>query len=92
MLILQMLDDFASAGQRFEEAHKENIPVVVFDNINVLAKRAPMFFAVLQGLAKEAADRKLFKVIFVSSDGRAPSLFQGKMLVSHRQVEFTNAA
>jgi hypothetical protein len=51
-----------------------------------------MFFAVLQGLAKEAADRKLFKVIFVSSDGRAPSLFQGKMLVSHRQVEFTNAA
>jgi hypothetical protein len=33
MVILQILDDFAHAAQRFEERHKHKIAVVIFDNI-----------------------------------------------------------
>jgi hypothetical protein len=57
MVIFHMLDDFAHAAQRFEERHKHKIAVVIFDNIDVLTKQSPSFFSVLQGIAKEAADR-----------------------------------
>lgn len=45
---------------------------MVFDNINLIAKANKEFLAVLQGAAKMAADKSLFKMVFVGSDGVAP--------------------
>ena len=52
-------------------------PVLVVDNINRLAKKAPEVLETLQEGAKDAVGSGLFKAVFVTSDGSAPTQMQG---------------
>ena len=58
---------------------KENnrAPVIVIDNINILANDAPQILKILQEDAKDAVGSGLFTAVFVSSDGSAPSQMIG---------------
>jgi len=66
-----VFDDFEHAAAKFKAEHNRNA-FLVFDNINLIAKANKEFLAVLQGAAKMAADKSLFKMVFVGSDGVAP--------------------
>ena len=53
-------------------------PVIVFDNTNILARKAEEVLEILQLGAKGAIDEKLFVAVFVSSDGWAPNQMESK--------------
>jgi len=55
---------------------------VVFDNVNILARDDPVRLRGFQELAKLAADKGLFKVVFVCSDGVAPFKMEIPFLVA----------
>ena len=52
-------------------------PVLVIDNINILATDTPEVLKILQRGAKNAVDSCLFTTVFVSSDGAAPNQMFG---------------
>ena len=54
------------------------MPVIVFDNVNRLAKHHPEILEVLQEGAKDAVDDRAFITVFVSSDGLAPTQLESK--------------
>ena len=58
---------------------KENnrAPVIVIDNVNRLANKAPEILKILQEGAKDAVGSGLFTAVFVTSDGSAPSQMIG---------------
>ena len=67
----------------YEYAKKHNQPaVLVIDNINLLAKKDPEMLEVLQEDAKSWADNQYIKVVFVTSEGKAPKLMKGKKFYS----------
>lgn len=45
------------------------MPVLVIDNINILATEALDYLRILQNQAKEWADKSILIVVFVASDG-----------------------
>ena len=51
--------------------------MIVIDNINRLAKKAPEILEILQEGAKDAVGSGLFTAVFVTSDGSAPSQMRG---------------
>ena len=53
-------------------------PVIVIDNINRLSTKAPEILKILQDGAKDAVGTGLFRAVFVTSDGSAPSQMQCK--------------
>ena len=74
----RMFEDFERFAKKFKaEYHRP--AVLVFDNINIVATKDPELLYTLQGIAKDATDRNLFKVVFVCSDGVAPAQMQGKL-------------
>jgi len=48
------------------------------DNTNMIARYNLNLLRMLQGIAKQAADENLFKVIFVASDGVSPAAMKRK--------------
>ena len=51
---------------------------MVIDNINVITDKQPEVLDMLQDRAKQAADKGLYKVVFVCPDGAALIWMQGK--------------
>lgn len=51
--------------------------MIVIDNINRLANKAPEILDILQEGAKDAVGSGLFTAVFVTSDGSAPSQMRG---------------
>lgn len=74
----RILADFKQFAAKFQAEHGHPA-VLVFDNINAIAKHDPGLLWELQSRAKESADEKSFKVVFVCSDGVAPALMKGKV-------------
>jgi len=71
--------DFEHFADKFLSEH--GLPaVLVFDNINTIAKKDPELLYKLQSLAKEAADKGPYKIVFVCSDSTAPAQMKGKLL------------
>ncbi|KAI5842016.1 hypothetical protein BZA05DRAFT_449381 [Tricharina praecox] len=62
--------DFEQFATRLLAEHGHRA-VLVFDNIDVIAKEDPKLLYTLQSLAKEAADNGPYKMVFVCSDGPA---------------------
>jgi hypothetical protein len=62
---------------------KENnkAPVIVIDNINRLANKAPEILDILQEGAKDAVGSGLYTAVFVTSDGSAADRMQGNQLL-----------
>lgn len=52
--------------------------MIVFDNVNRLAKHHPEILEVLQEGAKDAVDDRALITVFVSSDGLAPTQLESK--------------
>jgi hypothetical protein len=69
--IFEVLNDFRVAAAEFKAKHRRHAMLVI-ENINVLADEAPWLLKDLQGLAKEVADERVYKIVFVTSDGTAP--------------------
>ncbi|RIB16593.1 hypothetical protein C2G38_2038438 [Gigaspora rosea] len=65
------LDAFERAAAAYKKKYKQP-PVLVFDNISVLSKSFPKILDQLQERAKEAADKKKYIVVFVTSNGSVP--------------------
>lgn len=63
---------FDRAVARFKAEHGRPA-MLVLDNIDIVAQDSPKQLRVLQQNAKIAADMRLNKVVFVCSDGVAPS-------------------
>lgn len=53
-------------------------PVLVIDNVNRLAVKAPEVLEILQDFAKDHADASDLIVVFVASEGSAPRFLQGE--------------
>ena len=64
---LKVLD---RAAKEYKQKHKKP-PVLIIDNINYLAQKAPEILEVLQEHAKQCADNRSLVVIFVISEGQA---------------------
>jgi len=73
-----LLADFEHFAAKFLVEHGHPA-VLVFDNINAIAKKDPDLLSVLQSVAKEAADKGSYKLVFVCSDGTAPAQMKGKV-------------
>lgn len=60
----------------------EKVPVLVIDDINILAASRPGELDVLQKRAKQWADDRTLTVVFVSNDGVAPVQLKGSKISS----------
>ena len=58
---------FQQAAARFKAEHNRPA-VLVIDHIDIIAQQNPDLLAALQHVAEEAADKKLFKFVFVGSN------------------------
>ena len=67
------LNKLVELAKRFKAKHGREL-LLVFDNVNWLAKKDPEALDNLKGFAKTMADRRLIRVVFVTSDGEAPKL------------------
>ena len=65
--LLKVLD---RAAKEYNQKHKKP-PVLIIDNIDYLARKAPEILKGLQGYAKQCADDRSLVVIFVISEGQA---------------------
>ena len=74
-----VFENFCIQAERFR---KENgrCCVLVIDNVNRLASDNPKLLAILQDKAKDAADDRKFKTVFVTSEGKAPIQMLGKII------------
>ena len=52
--------------------------MLVLDNVNRLAQKNPELLDMLQDIAKDAADDRIFTTVFVMSEGQAPIQMIGK--------------
>ncbi|KAG0633806.1 P-loop containing nucleoside triphosphate hydrolase protein [Tuber brumale] len=80
-------DDRAILDKVFKEFHhqakvfkknKGRPPVLVLDNVNRLAQDNRKLLNILQDIAKDAADNRLFTTVFVTSEGQAPIQMLGR--------------
>lgn len=82
-LYSQALQSFRESAREYRQKHQRQA-VIIFDNVNYLARHSPELLWELQQLAKGAADRCDFVVVFVCSEGRAPfQLFGERAKVQH---------
>jgi len=72
------MNDFRLAAARYKARHHGSCAVLIIDNVDLLAQSHPGLLRMLQGIAKKAADKRLYKVIFVASDGVAPVAMKGE--------------
>src|SRR5436305_12029923 len=72
-----VLSSFIELAREFK-AKNGRPAVLVFDNINYLAKEDPKRLWVLQQFAKKAADSSEFIIVFVCSEGNAPVQMKGE--------------
>ena len=77
---------FRLAAARFQEEHKRHA-VLILDNVNIVAQESPKLLYVLQQNAKIAADKELYKVVFVCSDGVTPRKLRGKLSPDYTEVQ-----
>jgi hypothetical protein len=70
--------DFERAAARYKTEHGRPA-ILVIDNFNVVA-RDPETLRMIQGRAKQATDKDLYKIVFVCSDGVAPILLRRKLM------------
>jgi Cdc6-like AAA superfamily ATPase len=75
--LLGYLSDFAI---KYKQEYKK-APVLIIDNANRLAQTQQELLNLLQDYAKDAADKKRLKVIFVSNEGRVARRMMGKSIM-----------
>ncbi|PWW77223.1 hypothetical protein C7212DRAFT_362855 [Tuber magnatum] len=76
-LLVKVFKEFRHQAEVFEK-NKGRPPVLVLDNVNRLAQRNPELLNILQDIAKDAADDRLFITVFVTSEGQAPIQMLGR--------------
>jgi hypothetical protein len=57
------------------------MPVLIIDNANRLVQKHQELLDLFQDYAKDAADKGIVTVVFVSSEGRVPHRMMGKSIV-----------
>jgi hypothetical protein len=82
-------DQFKSTAQWYKKEYGK-MPVIVFDNVNRLAKDNPKMLEILQEGAKDAIVGRKFITVFVSSDGLAPAQLQSKLLIINNKPLVNN--
>lgn len=74
---LLIRDHLLASAELFKEKHGRPM-VLVIDSTDVLAKEDPKFLGKLQDFAKNCADQGTLRIVFISSDGSALSLFMSR--------------
>jgi hypothetical protein len=72
------MEDFTRAAARYKAKHK-TCAVIIIDNTNEIAENDASLLRMLQLDAKMAADNGLYKIIFVTSVGRAPEMMKREL-------------
>ena len=75
--ILRTLADFELAAARYKARHG-SCAVLIIDNTNAIAQYDLELLRTLQEKAKVAVDNRLYKVVFVTSDGISPEAMKGE--------------
>ncbi|CUS12246.1 unnamed protein product [Tuber aestivum] len=76
-LYRQVFEEFWIQARVFKR-NNGHLPVLIIDNLNRLAWENPKLLAILQDIAKDGADERLFEVVFVESEGLTPIQMQGR--------------
>ena len=74
----ELLDTFRHYAKEFSQKNQGQPAVLVIDNTNYLANDNPRYLALLQDIAKNAADRREFTTVFVCSESRAPLMMMSQ--------------
>jgi DNA replicative helicase MCM subunit Mcm2 (Cdc46/Mcm family) len=82
------LDTFERAAARFKLKNKRRA-VLVVDNVNLIARKDLGLLMTLQEKAKFAADNQLYTVVFVCTDGGAPTRMKGKLRSPWQLLKFS---
>jgi hypothetical protein len=69
--VWQALQIFSHFATKYKQEYKK-MPVLIINNVNRLAQKQPRLLDLLQGYAKDTADKVTASVVFVSSEGRIP--------------------
>jgi len=69
---------FSRVALKYRQAYKV-VPVFVVDNANKLPES---FLLQFQAYAKQAADKKIATIVFVTSEGRIPRRMRGTSILS----------
>jgi len=77
--MLKALEMIKEGADKYKRATGK-LPVLVIDDVNYLAEKSPDLLESLQLFAKDCADGRALYIIFVSTDGLAPSLLQSNIL------------
>ena len=80
-----MFREFQRQAEIFKKKN-HRLPVLVLDNINYLAEADPRRLLVLQAMAMEAADDRLFITVFVTNDERAPAQLESEFSLSNKPL------
>jgi len=71
------LEAFKRASEVYKAKHGKP-PVIVYDNVSLLANKNPEILDILQDDAKYNADDRKYIAVFVSSEGRVPQRMQSR--------------
>jgi len=74
------LSAFSSAADKFEEEYKK-IPVLILDNANRLSEKHQNLLDKFQDYAKNASNKGIATVVFVSSEGYVPRHMEGNFIL-----------
>lgn len=83
--LFDVIEDIKAAAIRFCIMRKRPATLVL-DNIDIIAKKDPTLLVDLQRFAKDMADAGYLRVVFVSSDGTAPTLMKAQSEWSRAQT------
>ena len=75
--VRDLLDIFSSVALKYRQDHGK-VPVLIIDNANKLAQNQQEFLDVFQDYAKDATDKGIATVVFVSNEGHVPRRMIGK--------------
>ena len=71
---------FSRFAVKYKQEYRK-IPVLIIDNANRLAQEHQRLLNLFQDYAKNAADKGIVTVVFVSSEGRVPRRMMGKSIM-----------
>ena len=71
---------FSHLAIKYKQEYRK-IPVLIIDNANRLAEKQQELLDLFQDYAKNAADKGIVTVVFVSSEGRVPRRMMGKSIM-----------
>jgi hypothetical protein len=76
----EILQVFSHLATKYKQEYRK-IPTLIIDSANRLAQEHQKLLNLFQDYAKNAADKGIATIVFVSSEGRVPRRMNGKSII-----------